>query len=107
VPSDQTSRRCPGRRPTPSPLEGLERLAYNHYWIWHPRVRVLFRRIDAGTWLRYRNPVPLAVVQAQRNWSEIVDDPTCMAEYKTLLDEFDRYMANGSGHWFQRRHGAS
>jgi glycogen phosphorylase len=87
----------------PAQLEGLERLAYNHYWIWHPRVRVLFRRIDVGSWLRYRNPVPL--IQAQRNWSDIVGDVDLMAEYVTLLERFDNYMHNGTGHWFARRHG--
>ncbi|HUG47046.1 MAG TPA: alpha-glucan family phosphorylase [Candidatus Limnocylindria bacterium] len=87
----------------PAQLEGLERLAYNLYWIWHPRVRVLFRRIDAGSWLRYRNPVP--IIQEQRNWSNVVDDVDLQAEYVTLLDRFDQYMANGSGHWFDRRHG--
>ena len=86
----------------PAQLEGLERLAYNLYWIWHPRVRVLFRRIDVASWLRYRNPVP--IIQGQRNWSEIVGDADLMAEYMTLRDRFDRYMENGSGHWFQRRH---
>ncbi|MDP8905666.1 MAG: alpha-glucan family phosphorylase [Chloroflexota bacterium] len=86
----------------PAQLSGLERLAYNLYWIWHPRVRVLFRRIDAGAWLRYRSPV--AVVQAHRNWSEILNDVDLMAEYQTLLDQFDRYLVDGRGHWFQRRH---
>src|SRR6476659_4428410 len=88
----------------PAQLEGLNRLAYNHYWMWHPRVRVLFRRIDVGSWLRYRNPVPL--VQVQRDWSEILDDVDLMAEYRTLLDGFDRYMQNGAGHWFDREHGS-
>jgi glycogen phosphorylase len=87
----------------PDKLAGLERLAYNLYWIWHPRVRVLFRRIDAGAWLRYRTPVP--IIQAQHNWSDVLDDIDLMAEYKTLLDQFDRYVANGSGHWFQRQYG--
>jgi starch phosphorylase len=87
----------------PPQLDGLNRLAYNHYWMWHPRVRVLFRRIDVGSWLRYRNPVPL--VQVQRDWSEILDDVDLMAEYRTLLDGFDRYMENGAGHWFDREHG--
>ncbi|CAN5819822.1 alpha-glucan family phosphorylase [soil metagenome] len=87
----------------PAQLEGLERIAYNLYWIWHPRVRVLFRRIDVGTWLRYRNPVP--IIQGQRNWSDIVGDVDLMAEYMTLLDRFDRYMSNGTDHWFQRTHG--
>jgi starch phosphorylase len=71
--------------------------------MWHPRVRVLFRRIDVGSWLRYRNPVPL--VQVQRDWSEILDDVDLMAEYRTLLDGFDRYMQDGAGHWFDREHG--
>ena len=87
----------------PPQLDGLNRLAYNHYWMWHPRVRVLFRRIDVGSWLRYRNPVPL--VQVQRDWSEILDDVDLMAEYRMLLDGFDRYMENGAGHWFEREHG--
>jgi glycogen phosphorylase len=87
----------------PSRLEGLERLAYNFYWVWHPRVRVLFRRIDAATWLRYRTPVP--IVQTHRNWSEIAEDIDLMAEYETLLEQYDRYMQNGSGHWFEKRHG--
>src|SRR5687768_713110 len=87
----------------PHQLQGLERLAFNLYWIWHPRVRVLFRRIDAATWLRYRNPVP--VLQSHHNWSETLDDIDLMAEYRTLLEGFDRYMENGAGHWFERRHG--
>jgi len=84
----------------PAQLEGLERLAYNHYWVWHPRVRVLFRRVDAQAWLRYRNPVPL--LQSHRDWSVILSDIDLMAEYRTLLDGFNRYMDNGAGHWFAR-----
>ena len=62
----------------PAHLEGLQRLAYNHYWMWHPRVRVLFRRIDVQAWLRYRNPVP--VLQQQRDWSPVLEDVDLMAE---------------------------
>src|SRR5688572_19933538 len=80
----------------PAQLEGLARLAYNHYWIWHPRVRVLFRRIDVHSWLRYRNPVPL--LQQQRDWSAVLEDVDLMAEYRMLLEDFDRYMENGAGH---------
>ena len=87
----------------PQQLEGLQRLAYNHYWMWHPRVRVLFRRIDAQSWLRYRNPVPL--IQGNQNWSNMLEDVDLMVEYKTLLEQFDKYMENGSGHWFAREHG--
>jgi starch phosphorylase len=86
----------------PPQLEGLERLAYNHYWMWHPRVRVLFRRVDAQSWLRYRNPVPL--VHTHQNWAGILEDIDLMVEYNTLLGEFDKYMENGAGHWFTREH---
>jgi starch phosphorylase len=71
--------------------------------MWHPRVRVLFRRIDVSSWLRYRNPVPL--VQVQRDWSQVLDDIDLMAEYDTLLEGFDRYMENGAGHWYERQYG--
>jgi len=87
----------------PAQLEGLQRLAYNCYWMWHPRVRVLFRRIDVQAWLRYRNPVP--VLQQQRDWSPVLEDVDLMAEYRTLIDDFDRYIENGAGHWFERQHG--
>jgi starch phosphorylase len=87
----------------PQPLQGLTRLAYNLYWTWHPSVRSLFSRVDAGMWRRYRNPVPL--LQAQRNWSDLLDNPDFMTEYTTQLQRFDQYIANGSDHWFQRRHG--
>ncbi|HEY7598940.1 MAG TPA: alpha-glucan family phosphorylase, partial [Candidatus Limnocylindrales bacterium] len=88
----------------PAQFEGLQRLAYNLYWTWHPRVRVLFRRIDAPGWRRSRNPV--AVVQAQRNWSDILEDADLLVEYRALVEDFDRYMTNGAGHWFQRHHAA-
>jgi starch phosphorylase len=86
----------------PGQLEGLRRLAYNLYWTWHPQVRVLFSHIDANGWARYRNPIP--VLQQHRDWSRLVEDPAFMAEYQTLLAEFDAYMADGSKHWFEREH---
>jgi glycogen phosphorylase len=87
----------------PPQLEGLRRLAYNLYWSWHPRAKVLFNRIDAASWARYRNPVP--VLAGGIDWRPLLDDPAFMADYHDVLAEFDRYMANGSDHWFNRRHG--
>ena len=86
----------------PAQLAGLQRLAYNTYWSWHPLVRVLFSRIDRVAWRRYRNPVP--VIQSHRDWSVLLDDPDFMVQYRTLLDGFDEYMANGQTHWFARHH---
>ena len=86
----------------PPKLEGLRRLSYNLWWSWHPRTRVLFSRIDAGAWARYRNPIP--VLQGSVNWIQLLDNAAFMAEYEDILREFDAYMANGADHWFQRRH---
>ncbi|HET7726071.1 MAG TPA: alpha-glucan family phosphorylase [Candidatus Limnocylindrales bacterium] len=87
----------------PPQLEGLRRIAYNLWWSWHPRARNLFSRIDAGAWVRYRNPIP--VLTGPVAWGELLDNPAFIAEYEDVLREFDRYMENGSDHWFQRRYG--
>ena len=86
----------------PPKLEGLRRLAYNLWWSWHPRAKTLFSRIDAGAWARYRNPI--AVLSGPVAWAQLLDNSAFMAEYESILREFDAYMSNGQGHWFQRRH---
>ena len=87
----------------PPKLEGLRRLAYNLWWSWHPRAKILFSRIDAAAWARYRNPIP--VLQGQVAWAELLDNSRFMAEYESILSEFDAYMADGADHWFARNHG--
>jgi starch phosphorylase len=84
----------------PGQLEGLRRLAYNLYWTWHPELRTLFMRIDKPAWQRHRNPVP--VLQAQRDWSELLDDADFMVEYRTLLERFDAYLADPHDQWLRR-----
>src|SRR5438874_3876115 len=86
----------------PPALEGLRRLACNLYWTWHPRAKVLFSRIDATAWTRYRNPV--AVLAGPVPWTDLLDNPAFMAEYQAVMREFDSYMADGADHWFQRRY---
>jgi len=86
----------------PPKLAGLEHLAYNLYWSWHPEVRALFARIDRHIWAGFRSPV--AVLRASRDWTSLLDDAGFMVEYQTILDGFDHYMANGREHWFARHH---
>ena len=89
--------------PLPPRLEGLRRLAYNLRWAWDPRTRNLWSLIDRTAWTRYRNPIP--VISGPTEWSRLLDDEKFLAEYHDVLAGFDRYMADGSGHWFHRRHG--
>ena len=80
----------------PPRFEGLRRLAYNLWWMWHPRAMLLFQRIDATTWSRYRNPI--ALFESPINWQPLLDDPSFIAEYEDVLADLDRYMTNGSDH---------
>ena len=86
----------------PPQLEGLRRLAFNLWWTWHPRAKILFSRVDGPAWTRYRNPIP--VLAGPVAWSELLDNPAFMAEYQQVIREFDRYMTDGADHWFHRRH---
>lgn len=83
----------------PPKLEGLRRLAYNMYWSWHPRAQALFKRIDHKEWEKTRNPV--AVLEAPVNFGELLDNPEFMAEYHSVLSDFDAYM-NREDSWWQR-----
>ena len=89
--------------PLPPRLEGLRRLAYNLHWAWSPKTRNLWSLVDRTAWNRYRNPVP--VISGPTEWSRLLDDEKFLAEYHDVLADFDRYMANGAGHWFQQKHG--
>jgi starch phosphorylase len=89
----------------PPQLEGFRRLSYNMWWSWNPRARGLFSRIDGLSWSRYRNPVE--VLSQPIAWAELLDDPAFMAEYTQVLAEFDRYMAGGREHWFNREYGSA
>jgi starch phosphorylase len=87
----------------PPRLEGLRALAYNLYSTWHPEVRQLFARIDPVAWSRYRNPI--AILMSHQAWSDLLENPAFMADYEEVLRDFERYMANGAGHWFTRHYG--
>lgn len=87
----------------PPQVEGLRRLAYNLWWSWHPRAKVLFNRIDAAAWTRYRNPV--AVLEGAVDWRTLLDDQDFLVEYQSLIADFDAYLANGRNHWFHRQYG--
>ena len=46
----------------PPQFDGLRTLAYNLWWMWHPRAALLFSRLEPNTWSRYRNPVALSLI---------------------------------------------
>ncbi len=96
----------PSARPAvvrvPPTLEGLERLAYNLYWAWHPSAKALFSRLDPIAWSRNHNPV--AVLASPIRWTDFLDNSDFMSAYAGVMADFDRYLANGEDHWFHRSH---
>ncbi len=84
----------------PAGFEGLGELAYNLWWSWTPRAQSLFSRIDSGTWIRHRNPIRvLRSVDAAR-WAELAGDEDFLVDVSRVLDEFERYLGNGSDSWY-------
>lgn len=86
----------------PPGLEGLGELAYNLWWSWTPRAGALFARIDSAAWARHRSPVPVLRGLEAGRWAELLADEDFMVDASRLLDEFDRYLANGSDSWYRR-----
>ncbi len=89
----------------PPQLEGLRPLAYNLYWAWHPRARMIWSRVDRATWTRHRNPIP--VLSGPVDWTRLLDDTSFMVDVRAVLRDFERYMSNGADRWFERHHAGS
>ena len=85
----------------PAELQGLDELAYNLWWSWTPRAQSLFSRIDVGAWSRHRNPIPVLRSVDQARWAELTADEDFMVDASRVLDEFTRYMSNGSDSWYR------
>ena len=85
----------------PPGLEGLGEVAYNLWWTWTPRAGALFARIDSAAWSRHRNPIPVLTAVQPGRWAELIADEDFMVDCSRLLDEFDRYLANGSDSWYR------
>ena len=84
----------------PADLEGLGELAYNLWWSWTPRAQSLFSRIDLGAWARHRNPIPVLRGTDGARWAELTADEDFMVDASRVLDDFNRYMGDGSDSWY-------
>ena len=85
----------------PAGLEGLGELAYNLWWSWTPRAHALFSRIDSGGWTRHRNPIRVLNGMTPARWADLTGDEDFMVDASRVLDEFSRYLADGSGSWYR------
>jgi starch phosphorylase len=86
----------------PRDVEPLRRLCYNLWWAWTPRARRLFSHIDHDMWARYRNPVELLINVEPQRWRSLIENETFMAQYRTIMRQFDAYMKNTKETWFAK-----
>lgn len=83
----------------PRRIDRLGDIASNLYWTWVPGARKLFRDLDRELWDRVQDsPVSLLREVPQANLDAAASNPDFLAEYDTVIADFDAYMA-GSG-WF-------
>ncbi|HSJ00132.1 MAG TPA: alpha-glucan family phosphorylase [Patescibacteria group bacterium] len=86
----------------PADLAGLDELAYNLWWSWSPRAQSLFSRIRPAAWTRHRSPIGVLRETDQARWAELTADEDFMVDASRVLDEFRRYLANGSDSWYAK-----
>ena len=86
----------------PAGLEGLGELAYNLWWTWTPRAQALFSRINPSAWTRHRNAIAVLRYADPPRWAELSADEDFMVDASRVLDEFQRYLANGAESWYAR-----
>jgi starch phosphorylase len=87
----------------PAGLEGLEELAHNLWWSWTPRAQTLFKTINSAAWTRHRSPIAVLRETEQERWAELAADEDFVVDASRALDEFGRYMSNGSESWYAAR----
>ena len=86
----------------PTEFARLYDLIYNLWWTWSSRAHLLFSSIDPVRWLRYRNPVELLINVEPRRWEALVLDEGFQSSYRSVVGEFDRYLAGVDTSWFRR-----
>ncbi len=84
----------------PDRLSGLEDLAYNLWWSWHPAARMLFKMLDREAWKEsIHNPVKMLRELPGSVLEAAARDPRYLPHYDAVLARFQREISS-SGGWF-------
>lgn len=88
----------------PDKLSRLEELSNNLWWSWNYNAQSLFKYMDPQMWYREkRSPVRVLRRINQERLYELESDNKFLADYNSVLKEFDEYMSN-SNTWLEREH---
>ena len=81
-------------RHLPDALSGLEVLSKNLWWCWNDSAKSLFKAIDPKVWTATgHNPMALLDTVSLKRFRELAGDSAFLAQYKSVMDEFNSYMA--------------
>ncbi|HID29275.1 MAG TPA: alpha-glucan family phosphorylase [Desulfobacterales bacterium] len=73
----------------PKRIKGLEAIAENLWWSWHPAARMLFKRLDRRAWKEsLHNPDKMLRELPKEILESAATDPEYLTEYDTVLSQF-------------------
>ena len=81
-------------RHLPEKLSRLEKLSKNLWWCWNESAKDLFKSIDPEVWhASGHNPLVVLDTVSIKRFQQLSEDKAFLARMKSVLDEFDAYMA--------------
>jgi starch phosphorylase len=84
----------------PEEIIGLETLAFNLWWSWHPAARMLFKSLNREAWKESgHNPIKMLEELPRDVFESASKDPDYMHNYHSVLTRFQKEMASNEG-WF-------
>lgn len=89
----------------PERIRGLERLAYNLWWSWHPSARELFRSLDMQVWRESgHNPIRMLALLSPDMLLSVTEDRGFLARYDAVMAQFEAETDTQAG-WFAAEYG--
>jgi len=85
----------------PVQFSRLRDIAYNMSWSWSQPTRELFYLLDPARWRHYRNPIELLIDLEPERWHTLQRDESFIRTYRSVVEEFDLYMAPDEPTWFE------
>jgi len=77
----------------PKRIERLSELAENLTWVWNPKARELFKRLDHPLWVYTdHNPVRMIQIMPRKRLESAAQNPAFLKHYDGVMFDFDRDM---------------
>jgi starch phosphorylase len=87
----------------PDRISGLKELAFNLWWSWHPRARMLFKTLDRPKWKEsHHNPVQMLRELPAVTLERFSKDPEYLRRYDAVMAEFTSSLAETTT-WFSQQ----